>query len=52
MQKIDGKVKKILGALDALFKRKIYALDRGLPVASLDVRINALMGALKMLEGK
>ena len=52
MQDNDVKVKKLLGALDLLFKKKLHALECGLSVVSIDVDIDTLMGALKMLEGK
>lgn len=52
MQKLDDNVKKVLGSLDILIKEKMYALEHGLPTAHFEISINALMGVLKMLEGK
>ena len=49
---IDVRIKKILGYLDSLFKERIRISDMGMPVGNIDRRIDLLMNALRMIEGK
>lgn len=51
MNELDPKVNGILEKLTALYREKAKAMSLGLPVFMLDVEINALMGALRIIEG-
>lgn len=51
MNQLDPKVKGILIKLDALIRERVSATARGLPVVMLDVEINTLKCALRVIEG-
>lgn len=51
MNTLDPKVKNILDKLTVLNRRKALSISVGLPVPMLDIEINTLMGALRMIEG-
>ena len=52
MPELDGKIKSILADLDILIRRKAELMERGEPVTRVNVDINTLMGALRVLEAR
>lgn len=51
MNELDPKVKMLLEKINALLLEKAASVSLGRPVPFLDVEINTLVNAVRMIEG-